>query len=154
MDLDVAPEAMIDSLLDSGAITINFDELRLKYTDPSPEGRRVAPRYDIALDVIVLSSNRSFRTTSVNVSISGALLKDILPPDFMTSKSLDIIFVLGPSSPKKRLLFRGKAVGYPHERSQRITFHESGLNAQTDLLIAIEKDQPLNKKKSSSKRTG
>jgi hypothetical protein len=68
----------------------------------------------------------------------------------MTSKSLDIIFILGSARQKKRLLFRGKAVGYPHERSQRITFLESALNAQKDLLIAIEKNQPLNKNKKKS----
>lgn len=146
MELDVAPDAMIDTLLESASVAINFDDLRLQYSDPSPEGRRVAPRYTIAFEMIILSPTRSFRTKTVNVSASGALLKDYLPSEFMTSASLDIIFVLGSSHKKKRLLFRGKAVGGP-ARTPRITFLEAARNAQTDLLIAIEKSQPLSNRK-------
>ncbi len=146
MELDVAPDAMIDTLLDSATIAINFDDLRLQYRDTSPEGRRVAPRYEIGIEIIILSQTKSFRTSSINVSISGALLKDQLPKEFMSSDTLDIIFIPNGSFLKKRILFQGKAVGGP-DSSARITFQRSSLNAQTDLLMAIEKIQPLKKKR-------
>jgi hypothetical protein len=131
-----------DPILESTSIAINFDELRLQYQDPSPPGRRIAPRFEVKLEVIILTQTRSFRTCSVNVSASGALLRDLLPPEFMHNPLLDIILIEDTPRFKRRMLFRGKAVGGP-TRSSRITFLESARNAQADLKSTFTNLKPL-----------
>lgn len=111
------------------------------YTDPAPQGRRIAPRFTVELEVIILTPTKSFRTKSVNVSASGALLKDELPDDFMTS-SLDIIIVREAGNSKKRLLFRGKAVGGP-SRSCRITFQACVKDSDSELKETFRDLEPL-----------
>ncbi len=141
---DVLTITTHDTLLESTSIPINFDELKMQYQDAIALGRRVAPRYAIQMEVIILTQSRSFRTTSVDVSASGALLKDFIPMDMMKSKSFDIILIPSVDQSKKRLLFRGKAVGGPGP-STRITFVESTLNAQSDLSRAFANLSPIPK---------
>jgi hypothetical protein len=130
-----------DPILESTSIAINFDELRIQYQDPTP-GRRIAPRFEVKLEVIILTQTRSFRTSSVNVSASGALLRDLLPPEFMGNPLLDIILIEDNPRYKRRMLFRGKAVGGPTS-SSRITFLESARNAQADLKTTFKNLTPL-----------
>ncbi len=111
------------------------------YTDPTPQGRRIAPRFTIELEVIILTQTKSFRTRSINVSASGALLKDELPEEFMTT-SLDIIIVRQAGESKKRLLFRGKAVGGP-SRSCRITFQACVKDSDSELKETFRDLEPL-----------
>lgn len=121
---------------------INFDELRLQYKDNKPPGRRIAPRFEVTMEVIILTHNRSFRTTSINVSLSGALLKDALPAEFMSCPALEIILIQTDRQQKSRLLFRGKAVGGPLS-SARITFIEVTGNSQTELQRCFANLEPL-----------
>ncbi len=131
-----------DPILESTSIAIDFDELRLQYQDPAPNGRRIAPRFAVKLEVIILTQTRSFRTSSVNVSASGALLNDLLPIEFMSQHLLDIILIESTPRQKRRMLFRGKAVGGPH-RSSRITFLESARNAQAELSTTFQNLKPI-----------
>ena len=111
------------------------------YTDPAPEGRRIAPRFTVELEVIILTQTKSFRTKSINISASGALLKDELPELFMAS-SLDIIIVREAGNAKKRLLFRGKAVGGP-SKSCRITFQACVKDSDSELKETFRDLEPL-----------
>ncbi len=111
------------------------------YTDPAPQGRRIAPRFPVELEIIILTQTKSFRTQSINVSSSGALLKDPLPEEFMKA-NLDIIIVRTKGSSKRRLLFRGTAVGGPL-RSSRITFEACVKDADEELKEAFQDLEPL-----------
>ncbi|MGZ5279323.1 MAG: hypothetical protein ACXWC9_05245 [Pseudobdellovibrionaceae bacterium] len=116
--------------------------MKRQYQDKYPLGRRIAPRYEINLEVIILTQTKSFRTRSLNVSASGALLKDSLPKEFMASQTLEIIFIMTDQNCKNRLLFKGRAVGGPNS-SSRITFLESGVNSQSELQRAFKDLSPL-----------
>jgi hypothetical protein len=130
-----------DSIFDAPSVPINFDDLRLQYKDTKP-GRRIAPRYQVTMEVIILTQNRSFRTTSINVSLSGALLKDPLPKEFMNCQALEIILIQSGQGQVNRLLFRGKAVGGPLS-SARITFIEVTGNSQIELQRSFKNLEPL-----------
>ncbi|PWU19730.1 MAG: hypothetical protein C5B49_05320 [Bdellovibrio sp.] len=62
----------------------------LNYKDPS--GRRSAPRVMCEVIVVVFTSAHSFRTRTVNISLSGVLLKEALPTTF-AGEALDIVFI-------------------------------------------------------------
>jgi len=131
-----------DPIRTAESTPINFEEMKRQYTDKFPPGRRIAPRYEINLEVIILTQTKSFRTRSLNVSASGALLKDSLPKDFLSSQTLEIIFIMTDRNNKNRLLFKGRAVGGT-ESSCRITFLESGANSQFELQRAFKDLSPL-----------
>lgn len=131
-----------DPIFDYTSKSINIEELKLAYADPAPKGRRIAPRYSVELEVIILTQTRSFRTKSVNLSATGALLQDELPTEFMNSP-LDIIFIkVLDEANKKRLLFRGKAVGGPL-RTPRITFESYVQDSVSELKSSFKDKEPL-----------
>lgn len=70
--------------------TVDLKDLLKGYEDP--QGRRLAERFEISLPVVVYSLNRSFRTTSINVSAGGVLLSQGLPGTF-TSGEVQALFV-------------------------------------------------------------
>ncbi len=74
--------------------------------------RRRDPRHNFKIEVVLVSKIRSFRTYSKNISLSGTMLEDEIPRDFL-NKPFDLIIVnpfeADPS--KARLLFRAKIVG-------------------------------------------
>lgn len=74
--------------------------------------RRKSPRHNFKIEVVLVSKNRSFRTYSANISLSGTLLEDPMPREFF-NELFDLIIVnpfeRDPS--KARLLFKAKIVG-------------------------------------------
>ncbi|MEK2644029.1 PilZ domain-containing protein [Bdellovibrio sp. BCCA] len=80
--------------------------------EPSGADRRRDPRHNFKIEVVLVSKIRSFRTHSKNISLSGTMLEDEIPRDFL-NKPFDLIIVnpfeADPS--KARLLFRAKIVG-------------------------------------------
>ena len=130
-----------DPILQNTSKSIDIKQLKSAYSDPAPNGKRIAPRYLIELEVIILTHTKSFRTKSINISITGALLHEVLPKEFM-SVPLEIIFIKKGNNGKRRLLFRGKAVGGP-KQSPRITFQSSTLNSEAELLEELRGLEPL-----------
>lgn len=131
-----------DPIRDEPMTAIDFAELKRQHKDPTAPGRRIAPRYELRMEVIILTQNRSFRTSSVNVSASGALLQDPLPQEFMSCTSLEFIFIQISRDQKHRLMFRGRAVGGPNS-SARITFIESAGDSQKVLHSAFKELAPI-----------
>lgn len=74
--------------------------------------RRREPRHNFKIEVVLVSKIRSFRTYSINISLSGTLLDHEIPKDFLNN-SFDLIITnpFEPDSTKARLLFRAKIVG-------------------------------------------
>lgn len=78
----------------------------------------------------------SFRTESLNISESGALLKDMLPTNFMdTSFEVLITYNCPETKKQQRLMFTGEAVGGPL-RSSRVSF-KSSANKTAELLQGL-----------------
>ncbi|KHD88997.1 MAG: hypothetical protein OM95_05920 [Bdellovibrio sp. ArHS] len=80
--------------------------------EPSGADRRRDPRHNFKIEVVLVSKIRSFRTYSKNISLSGTMLEDEIPRDFL-NKPFDLIIVnpFDPDPSKARLLFRAKIVG-------------------------------------------
>lgn len=80
--------------------------------EPSGADRRRDPRHKFKIEVVLVSKVRSFRTYSKDISLSGTMLEDEIPKDFL-NKPFDLIIVnpFEPDPSKARLLFRAKIVG-------------------------------------------
>ncbi len=89
---------------------VNIASLVKGYRDPA--GRRLAPRHEIKITVVLYTNHRSFRTSTMNVSAGGAMLQDQLPSSF-ASEPFDILFIYEDSSLSKKRYFmmKGQAVG-------------------------------------------
>ncbi|AHZ86002.1 PilZ domain-containing protein [Bdellovibrio bacteriovorus] len=89
-------------------------ETPLAQAKPEPKGsdRRRDPRHNFKIEVVLVSKVRSFRTYSKDISLSGTMLEDEIPKDFL-NKPFDLIIVnpFEPDPSKARLLFRAKIVG-------------------------------------------
>ena len=59
---------------------VNLENLKNRWSDPS--GRRIAPRFNLQMTVLICSHTKSFRSQTKNISLSGLCLQDILPEDF------------------------------------------------------------------------
>lgn len=83
-----------------------------KKEEPKGAERRKDPRHNFKIEVVLVSKVRSFRTYSRNISLSGTMLEDEIPKDFL-NKPFDLIITnpFEPDANKARLLFRAKIVG-------------------------------------------
>lgn len=74
--------------------------------------RRRDSRVGFKIEIVLVSKLRSFRTYSKNISLSGTLLDNEIPKDFL-DKPFDLIIVnpFETDPTKSRLLFRAKIVG-------------------------------------------
>ncbi|HEY1080066.1 MAG TPA: PilZ domain-containing protein [Bdellovibrio sp.] len=86
--------------------------------------QRRHPRLNLKIEVVLVSKVRSFRTYSKNISLSGTMLEDDLPRDFL-NKPFDLIIVnpFEKDPTKSRLLFRAKILG-DMTHSRRLMFIE------------------------------
>lgn len=83
-----------------------------KTQEASGADRRRDARHNFKIEVVLVSKVRSFRTYSKDISLSGTMLEDEIPKDFL-NKPFDLIIVnpFDPDPSKARLLFRAKIVG-------------------------------------------
>lgn len=82
--------------------------------------RRGAPRYDLNFEAVIFCRGNSFRTKTINISNTGALLADNVPIDFV-DQELEIVLTRTTGRNKETFLFKGKSLGAPF-RSPRIHF--------------------------------
>ena len=151
---DVVEEVTISYFKDEGYIQevqkssnafkkIDLHELKKKYEKSAGLGRRIAPRFSVQVSAVVFTPTYSFRTKTLNISASGALLEDLLPPEFMLSKiEILLVYTEARTGERHRLLFRGKPVGGPL-RTARIQFEDSAKHALETLQNLFAELTPL-----------
>jgi len=79
----------------------------------SPKDRRASPRHDFKIEAVLLKKKgTSFRTYSRNISLSGTLLEDEIPKDFL-QRQFDVILVnkFEKDSRNSRVHLTGKIIG-------------------------------------------
>lgn len=107
-----------------------------KYEDPA--GRRAAARYKAGLTMVICRGNESFQTSTKDISLGGALLRDKLPKNFLQNE-FDILIRLESKPAHKNqeyFMLRGQAVD---QDRIRIRFTSASRLAQVMLLGLIEK---------------
>lgn len=100
----------LDQLRSESFEPVNISDLVKGYRDPS--GRRSAPRHDVNLTVVLYTHQKSFRTSTANISAGGAMLQDALPASF-DCEMFDILFIYEDTkaSRKRYFMMKGQAVG-------------------------------------------
>jgi len=120
---------------------VRVESLVKGYVDPQGKGRRVSPRYAKDLTVVIYTNNQSFRTSTVNISAGGAMLKDVLPREFQYGK-LEILFIHEePDSKQKQyFMFKGEAVANngPTSRIQFLSATQAAQDALSHLLAHLD----------------
>lgn len=101
---------------------------------PDPSERRKDPRYAVEFETVVFCKGQSFRTKTINVSLSGALLQDSIPAEFV-DQVIDIVMIRNVGRNRDYFLVKGKALGSPF-RSPRIQF-TTVADAQKQKLEAL-----------------
>jgi len=89
----------------------------------SPKDRRQAPRHDFRIEAVLLTkSGNSFRTYSKNISMTGTLLEDELPKEFIHRPFELILINKFENDPRKnRVHLKGKIIG-DIENPRRLMF--------------------------------
>ena len=135
-------ENLIDLVVDPEQETpIDHQALRIKYAHKPELGRRVAPRLDVALEVIIMSPARSFRTQTANISESGLLLQDPVP-GFITKNPFEIILKFRDpqdAGKKETFVFQGQSADMFGQASSRIELLKSFGNSSQRLYQLMER---------------
>jgi hypothetical protein len=114
---------------------VNLNHLEKGWTDEGV-GRRRSPRYDLKVDVLICNQNRAFRTKTVDISLTGMQLSDLLPEEFSRG-FLDIMLIGEHLGKKTYLLFRGKIVA-GKLRERRIVFESLASDSAEGLIRLID----------------
>jgi len=79
----------------------------------SPKDRRITPRHDFKIEAVLLTKKgTSFRTHSLNISLTGTLLEDEIPKDFIQRPFEMILVNKFEKDPRKcRVHLTGKIIG-------------------------------------------
>lgn len=79
----------------------------------SPKDRRMSPRHDFKIEAVLLTKKgASFRTYSKNISLTGTLLEDEIPKDFIHRQFEMILVNKFEKDPRKsRVHLTGKIIG-------------------------------------------
>lgn len=120
---------------------VDLSKLKNNWTE-NEDDRRIAPRFELKLTVLVCNHRKAFRTETKNVSVSGLLLKDVLPLEF-SSNSFEVVVIEEVAGRSKNyLLFRGKAVAGPF-RTPRVIFESLAADTEAKLLALLTNLTPL-----------
>jgi hypothetical protein len=90
--------------------------------EPLPDAaeRRGSPRLKMEFEAIIFCGGFSFRTRTINVSMTGALLAESVPVEFV-NQELDIVMIRYVGRVRDYYLVKGRSLGAPL-RSPRIHF--------------------------------
>lgn len=139
---DLSMLDFLESITAEASQPIEQKTLQEKYNLPNSD-RRVAPRFAVHFDVVIYGKNgASMRTQTVNISESGMLMHDPLPPDLDGGAPLEIILVFRSDQQHKFMAFRGNTVSGPNG-SSRIAFSAATADSQKNLLASFEGLEPL-----------
>ncbi|MCX7977452.1 MAG: PilZ domain-containing protein [Bdellovibrionaceae bacterium] len=91
----------------------NRPTINLPRTSQPPRERRGSERHELKIEIILVTkSGRAFRTFSRNISLSGTLLEDEIPKQFLNQPfELHIINKFEKDPKKGRVKFQGRVVG-------------------------------------------
>jgi hypothetical protein len=90
--------------------------------------RRNSNRYDKKLEVLIAAKGKSFRTQTINISLTGVMLEKALPFD-MFGGPFEIVFYFQNNGAKKQIVFQGKVSGDLKDR-RRLVFGDLTPNNQ------------------------
>ncbi len=90
--------------------------------------RRRANRYEKRIEVLVASRGKSFRTHTVNISMTGVMLELAIPKD-LHGGPFEIVFIIQEKGIKKQIAFQGKVSGDSKDR-RRLVFGELNTSCQ------------------------
>lgn len=119
---------------------VRVEALVKDFVDSAGPRRRIAPRYAKELSVVVYCKNRSFRTSTLNISVGGAKFRDALPTEFQYGK-IEILFIDEDSQQKQYMMFKGEAVTNSGP-SDRVKFVSAAQNVQDALYELLKTLDP------------
>jgi len=90
--------------------------------------RRGSERHEKRLEVLIAGKGKSFRTQTVNLSLTGVMLEKAIPPE-MQGGPFEIVFYFQSQGNKKQLVFQGKVSGDLRDR-RRLVFGDLTPNNQ------------------------
>jgi hypothetical protein len=90
--------------------------------------RRKAIRVEKKVEVLIASRGKSFRTHTVNISLTGVMLDKALPFE-LQGGPFEIVFILQDRGLKRQLVFQGKVVGDLKDR-RRLVFGDLSTSSQ------------------------
>lgn len=117
---------------------VDLDSLKKEYSADHDPGRRIAPRFDIEMTVLICNYRKAFRTKTENISATGFRLKDVLPLEF-SSLTFDVILIDEKDPQHKTyLIFKGKAIEGPL-RTNRLILEGTAASNDRKLVEIIKK---------------
>lgn len=120
---------------------VDLEQFKKNWNDPKP-GYRKSPRFALNLSVLVCNRFKTFRSESENISLSGILIKDLMPEEFSQEQFEIILIEENGESQNKYLLFRGKTIDGPL-RTNRFKFDSLTPATELQLLELISTLTPL-----------
>lgn len=129
----------LETLRKDEGYKVELDQIKKKHCDKDL-GRRSAPRYALKLEVVLMTSKKSFKSATENISEVGALLKDVLPIEFV-DRVFEILIIFQEGNKKEYFLFHGRTAGGAL-LSPRLRFVKSMGNSSQRLNQLIETLSP------------
>lgn len=121
---------------------IDPDLIKVKYQHKKL-GRRIAPRYALKLDVLIISKSRSFKAHTINVSESGILLDRPLPELLQHEKFELVLSHVDENNQKTQLLFQAQSADPVGQPVLRIELLKSINHSSQRLIDLIQKHKPV-----------
>lgn len=116
------------------------------------EERRKTTRHEFKIEILIVSGLKTFRTHSLNISLTGALLGKEIPKELLKQPYELVIVNPFESDPgKARLLFKAKIVGDLTD-ARRVNFTEQNpeMTRRLDSLLKSYQSAQHQKKKTSA----
>lgn len=89
--------------------------------------RRRSKRHDKRIEVLIAGGGKSFRTHTLNISMTGLMLDKAIPFDLQNGP-FEVVFVMSENGIKRQIAFQGKVVGDLRDRRRLIFGELSPLN--------------------------
>lgn len=120
---------------------VDVSSLLKGYVDP--RGRRASPRFTARVSVLMYNDSKTFRTTTHDISINGALLNQGIPKS-LSGDSFEALFTFDFGSQREYFLVRAEVIGGP--KSNRVRFRhtnwQSRLAAERVFQLIQKSNQP------------
>lgn len=92
--------------------------------------RRKSQRIAKKIEVLIAGAGKSFRTYTLNLSMTGVMLDKAIPPE-LQSGPFEVVFILVENGNRRQIAFQGKVTGDLRDR-RRLVFGElTPLNRKT-----------------------
>ncbi len=105
----------------------------------SSDDRRIYKRFPHRIEIVIMTKKgRSFRSSSQNISLGGALLREPVPQDLLRDV-MDVVIInpFPDKSSPSHLLFKGRVVGDSKE-PRRLMFYDISPEVQKKMATIFE----------------